>query len=81
MSLSDKIEIEKGTGVNLIHVKNIREAVKELKINEKKLYEGWSHFCKCINFGDSALDADAIVFMNEFRDILKIDETFGEKLT
>jgi len=26
----------------------------------------WYHFCDCINFADSALDADAIRFMNEF---------------
>ncbi len=27
--------------------------------------QGWKHFCKCINFRQSALDADAIRFMNE----------------
>ena len=26
---------------------------------------GWKHFCACIDFGRSALDADAIKFMNE----------------
>ena len=26
----------------------------------------WNHFCKCINFGASFLDARAITFMNEF---------------
>ena len=27
--------------------------------------DGWSHFCGCINFGTSGLDADAIRWMNE----------------
>ena len=27
--------------------------------------KGWSHFCGCIDFGKSALDADAIRWMNE----------------
>lgn len=27
--------------------------------------EGWLHFCKCIDFGKSNLDAKAIRFMNE----------------
>lgn len=27
--------------------------------------KGWSHFCDCIDFGNSALDADAIRWMNE----------------
>lgn len=31
----------------------------------KRFVEGWSHFCKCIDFGQSALDAEAIRFMNE----------------
>ena len=26
--------------------------------------KGWEHFCKCINWRDSAIDADAVVFMN-----------------
>ena len=33
---------------------------------KEKLMEGWYHFCDRINFGQSALDADAIVFMNTF---------------
>ena len=45
-----------------------------LGIHEKELYKGWHHFCNCINFGDSYLDADAIRFMNEFGTILKIKE-------
>jgi len=28
--------------------------------------EEWEHFCACIDFGRSALDARAIRFMNEF---------------
>lgn len=27
--------------------------------------DGWPHFCDCINFGESNLDAEAIRFMNE----------------
>lgn len=27
--------------------------------------EGWLHFCDCIDFAHSSLDADAIRFMNE----------------
>lgn len=27
--------------------------------------KGWPHFCNCIDFGKSALDADAIRWMNE----------------
>ena len=27
--------------------------------------DGWKHFCGCIDFGHSALDAEAIRFMNE----------------
>lgn len=35
-------------------------------MNKKEFSEGWTNFCRCINFGDSNLDADAIRFMNEF---------------
>jgi len=35
-------------------------------MNKEEFLEGWSHFCKCINFGVSPLDADAIVWMNNF---------------
>ena len=31
----------------------------------KEFEDGWAHFCKCIDFNHSALDADAIRFMNE----------------
>ncbi len=31
----------------------------------KEFVAGWSHFCKCINWKDSGMDADAIRFMNE----------------
>lgn len=44
-------------------------------ITQKEFSEGWSHFCKCINFGDSALDADAIQFMNEVP--ARVNETLG----
>lgn len=31
----------------------------------KKFEKGWTHFCDCIDFGRSNLDAEAIRFMNE----------------
>ncbi len=31
----------------------------------KEFANGWKHFCYCINFAESALDAEAIRFMNE----------------
>lgn len=31
----------------------------------KDFAKGWTHFCKVLNFADSALDADAIRWMNE----------------
>ena len=53
-----------------------------LEKQEKKFIEGWEHFCKCINFGVSALDADAIKYMNEFE--IKLEallEAKGESTT
>jgi hypothetical protein len=38
--------------------------------NKQKLEEGFKHFCDCINFGASFLDAEAIQFMNEFKTYL-----------
>lgn len=31
----------------------------------KEFAKGWKHFCSCIDFGNSNLDAEAIQFMNE----------------
>jgi len=31
----------------------------------KEFTDDWKHFCNCINFDKSAMDADAIRFMNE----------------
>lgn len=31
----------------------------------KEFAQGWKHFCECIDFGQSALDSEAIRFMNE----------------
>lgn len=31
----------------------------------KEFVEGWPHFCDCIDFNHSHLDADAIRWMNE----------------
>lgn len=49
-----------------------REARKKLEAAAPYLYKaakefiaGWPHFCKYINFEQSALDAKAIRFMNE----------------
>ena len=38
--------------------------MSETKLS-KEFAAGWIHFCDCIDFGRSALDADAIRFMNE----------------
>lgn len=34
-------------------------------MTDKEFIEGWKHFCNCIDFSKSALDAEAIRFMNE----------------
>ena len=31
----------------------------------QRFVDEWNHFCNCIDFGKSCLDADAIRFMNE----------------
>ena len=31
----------------------------------KEFSDGWKHFCDCIDFARSSLDAEAIRFMNE----------------
>lgn len=43
------------------------------EINQKVFIEEFNHFCKCINFKQSALDCRAIQFMNEMGKYL--DET------
>ena len=35
-----------------------------MKTKRQEFEEGWKHFCDCINFGASTLDAEAIEFMN-----------------
>ena len=45
--------------------------------NKENFINEWSHFCKTINFGASALDADAVRFMNEFP--LKLDQVIKEE--
>ena len=39
-----------------------------MNMNEKtkSIIEDWRYFCKKVNFGQSALDAKAISFMNTF---------------
>ena len=34
-------------------------------MTKKEFSKGWKHFCGCIDFGQSHLDAEAIQFMNE----------------
>lgn len=34
-------------------------------MTKDEFIKGWKHFCDCIDFGRSALDAEAIRFMNE----------------
>lgn len=34
-------------------------------MNLTEFADGWKHFCDCIDFGHSNLDAEAIKFMNE----------------
>jgi len=36
------------------------------KLTEKDFERGWTHFCHCINFSGSAMDAEAIDFMLYF---------------
>lgn len=35
------------------------------KLTLDEFTSGWLHFCACIDFGKSNLDAEAIQFMNE----------------
>lgn len=39
--------------------------------NKQKMIEGFTHLCKCIDWGKSFLDAEAITFMNEWRKYLE----------
>lgn len=34
-------------------------------MTREEFEKGWAHFCNCIDFARSALDAEAIGFMNE----------------
>ena len=34
-------------------------------MTKKEFADDWKHFCSCIDFGRSNLDADSIRFMNE----------------
>lgn len=34
-------------------------------MNAKQFKTGWEHFCKCVDFNHTNLDAEAITFMNE----------------
>lgn len=37
----------------------------ELLEASEQVISGWDHFCSCIDFGSSALDAEAVRWMNE----------------
>lgn len=43
------------------------------KENKDKFRKEWEHFCNCINFALSPLDARAIQFMNEFSKYLDLE--------
>lgn len=85
MSLTDKIPknhcFECGIN-NCIDVDDVREAVRELKEKEKDMVKRFDDFCKCIDFGKCNLNDEAIVFMNDMfmKNVLELDEIFGEKL-
>lgn len=40
-------------------------STEDVELMPKDFAEGWKHFCNCMNFNQSFLDADAIRFMNE----------------
>lgn len=48
-----------------VHLNEITKAYNEMYEALKYYKAGIDHFYKCINFGASHLDADAIRFMNE----------------
>lgn len=47
-------------------------------MSKKDFVEEWEYFCSRINFGDSALDARAIQFMNTFNKLL--DEECNKRM-
>ncbi len=53
------------TGDEQIANSRLIAAAPYLYETAKEFVAGWSHFCKCIDFGRSGLDAKAIRFMNE----------------
>lgn len=38
---------------------------KQLQAACEDFVAGWPHFCRCVNFNESNLDAEAIRFFNE----------------
>lgn len=42
----------------------VLDAAEKLNSATKEFIEGWNHFCSKIDFGQSALDAEAIRFFN-----------------
>ena len=45
--------------------KKLKAKNNHLEKTAKEFIAGWPHFCKCINWKVSGLDAEAIRFMNE----------------
>ncbi|HDY88657.1 MAG TPA: hypothetical protein ENH82_11185 [bacterium] len=65
---NDTIRVARSSGVGEdLALANARliAAAPYLYETAKEFIAGWSHFCKCIDFGQSFLDAEAIRFMNE----------------
>lgn len=54
-------EIEEGAEANA----KLIAAAPEMADASKDFLDGWLHFCDCIDFEKSNLDADAVRFMNE----------------
>ena len=43
----------------------LNRVAPEMADASKDFLDGWLHFCDCIDFAKSNLDADAVRFMNE----------------
>lgn len=60
---------------------------KELRLmTVKEFSDGWKHFCDCIDFARSGLDAEAIRFMNEMpaavsKGLIKDKEVTNERVS
>jgi len=50
---------------------DLPEEINDLEKAGQHFIEGWPHFCKCIDFNATNLDAEAIRFFNEVPGELK----------